>query len=64
MTRIDAMDLAQRKANDWNAEYRVLRSLGRGNEQSYNVEKGGSCDSPKGFHLVEVFGPSRKSASA
>jgi len=57
MTRIDAMELAQRKANDWCTEYRVVRSLERGNEHSYYVEKTGSYDSPKGFRLVEVFSP-------
>jgi len=60
MTRIEAMELAQRKANDWNAGYRVLRSLDHGNEQLYRVEKGESYDSPKDFRLVEVFFPTKQ----
>ena len=59
MNRTEAMELAQKKANDWDAEYRVLRRLDVGIEHVYEVEKSGSYDSPKGFRLVEVFRPAR-----
>lgn len=58
MTREEALALAQKKANDWNREYRVLRRIEPGRiEHHYEVEKSGSFDSPSGFKLVEVFRP-------
>lgn len=57
MNRTEALELAQKKAEDWGTEYRVLRCLEHGQEQDYIVERSGSYDSPKGFQLVEVFHP-------
>lgn len=57
MNRSEALALAQKKANDWGTEYRVLRSLDR--DGKHTVEKSGSFDSPKGFQLVDVFRPER-----
>lgn len=57
MTRQQAIDLAQRKANDWRQPYRVLRCLSRGDEQHHKIEPSDSFDSPPGWRLVEVIRP-------
>lgn len=59
MNKSEAIALAQRKANDWNKEYRVLRLLDCGAEMIYSVECSGSYDSPKGYRLVDVFRPQK-----
>jgi hypothetical protein len=59
MTRQDALELAQRKANDWQSPYRVLRCTDKGQERTYKVEESDSLDSPRGWVLVEVVRPTK-----
>lgn len=56
MNRTEAIDLAQRKANDWQVPYRVLLFVDR-NKHVYKVEQSDSYDSPREWRVVEVCKP-------
>lgn len=61
MGRQEAMDLAQRKANDWKKPFRVLRLIdAKAINHKYSVEQSGDYDRPpSGYVVVDVFQPSK-----
>lgn len=61
MGRHDAVDLAQRKANDWGKPFRVLRLIdAKAIGHTYTVEQSGDYDRPpSGYVVVDVFKPSK-----